>query len=129
MSHMPWWLAPSGPVTPARSSDEGHPAAVQRHVEQQLVEGPVEEGRVDRDDRVQAAHRQAGRGGDRVLLGDADVEAAVGEGVGEPVQSGRVDHRRGDRHDPLVVGAEPDQLLGEDVGPGLAGRASPAPLR
>ena len=20
MSHMPWWLAPSGPVTPARSS-------------------------------------------------------------------------------------------------------------
>jgi hypothetical protein len=58
---------------------ERHAALVQRDVHQHLVEGPVEERRVDGDDRVQPAHRQAGGRGGRVLLGDADVEGAVGE--------------------------------------------------
>ena len=115
---------------PVRTGDagpvehEGHAAAVQRDVHQQLVEGPVEEGGVDRDHRVQPAHRQPGRRGDGVLLGDADVEAAVGERRGEPVQAGRVEHGRGDRDHPLVGAAQPEQLLGEHVGPGLAGAAA-----
>ena len=114
---------------PVRTGDarpvehERHPATVQRDVHQQLVEGPVEEGGVDRDHRVQAAHRQPGRGGHRVLLGDADVEAAVGERLGEPVQPGRIEHRGGDRHHPLVGAAQPQQLLGEHLGPGLPGRS------
>ena len=58
---------------------EGHPAPVQRDVHQHLVEGPVEERGVDRHDRVQPAHRQAGGRGGGVLLGDADVERALGE--------------------------------------------------
>ena len=61
MSHMPLWLAPSSPVMPARSSTKVTAGLVQREVHQHLVEGAVEEGRVDRDDRVQAAERQAGR--------------------------------------------------------------------
>ena len=60
---------------------EGDAAAVQGHVHEHLVEGPVEERRVDGDDRVQPAHRQPGRGGGGVLLGDADVEGAVGEAL------------------------------------------------
>ena len=44
-----------------------------------LIERALEEGRVDRDDRPPAAHREAGRHRHRVLLGDADVEEAVGE--------------------------------------------------
>ena len=39
---------------------EGDAAPVQRDVHQHLVEGAVEERRVDRDHRVQPAHRQAG---------------------------------------------------------------------
>ena len=68
----------AGPV-----EHEGDRQPVHADVEQHLVEGPVEEGRVDRDDRVQAGQREAGGGGDGVLLGDADVEDPVGVGRGE----------------------------------------------
>ena len=56
-----------------------------------------------------------------MLLGDPDVEAAVGERLGESMQAGRVHHRRGDRDDLLVGAAQPEELLGEDIGPGLPG--------
>ena len=52
-----------------------------------------------------------------MLLGDADVEGALGVRRGEPVQADRVDHRGGDRDEVLALGAERDDLLGEDVGP------------
>ena len=71
-------LRASGPVMPARSSTKVTGSRCMRHVEQDLVEGAVEEGGVDGDDRVQAAQRQAGGRGGGVLLGDADVEGPVG---------------------------------------------------
>ena len=82
----------AGPV-----EHEGDAAAVQRDVHQHLVEGAVEEGGVDRDDRVQAAHREPGGAGDGVLLGDADVEGALGVRRGEAVEPDGVEHRGGDR--------------------------------
>ncbi len=63
---------------------------------------------------------EAGGEGDRVLLGDADVEAALGEGLGEQVEPGAGRHGGVDRHDPLVGGRLADQLLGEHRG--VAGR-------
>ena len=75
---------------------EDHRQAVQAHVVVDLVPGPVEEGRVDGHHRPQATHGHAGGRGDRVLLGDADVEEAVGIAVAErssPVGPG---HGRGD---------------------------------
>ena len=84
---------------PGAVEHERDAALVQRDVHQHLVEGPVEEGRVDGEDGVQAAHRQAGSGGRGVLLGDADVEGALGEPLGERVEPDRVHHRGGDRHD------------------------------
>ena len=59
----------------------------------------VEERRVDGDDRPQPAHGHAGGGGDGVLLGDADVEEAVGEALLEGQQAGRVGHGGGDGHE------------------------------
>ena len=82
----------AGPV-----EHEGDPAPVQGDVHQHLVERAVEERRVDRHDRVQPAHREAGGRGGGVLLGDPDVERAVGEPGLELVQPHRVHHRRGDR--------------------------------
>ena len=96
---------------------EGDAALVQRDVEQQLVERSVEEGRVEADDRVQTAHRQTGRTRHRVLLGDADVEDPVRELLRERRQAGRVQHRRGDRDHVRAAVADPDQLVGEHVGP------------
>ena len=113
MSYTPWWLGPSGPVMPARSRQNTTGQAVQRHVVHDLVPRPVEERRVDRDDRAQPAHRHAGGPGDGVLLGDADVEEAVGETLLERQQSGRAGHRRGDRDDALVVLGQLDDGLGE----------------
>jgi hypothetical protein len=79
---------------------------VQRDVHQQLVERPVEERRVDRDHRVHPAGGQPGRRGQRVLLGDAHVEAALRERLGERRQPGRAEHRGGDRHHVRAAGPE-----------------------
>ena len=105
----------AGPV-----EHEGDARAVQRAVHQHLVEGAVEEGGVHRDDRVQPAHREAGRRRGGVLLGDADVVRALGEGCREPVEPDRVHHRGGDRHEVGTTSAERDHLLGEGVGPDAA---------
>ena len=54
--------------------------------------------------------------GDGVLLGDADVDEAVGEGVAEREEAGRVGHGGGDR-DQLGAGlALGDDRLGERRG-------------
>ena len=52
-----------------------------------------------------------------MLLGDADVEGALGEPRLELVQPDRVHHRGGDRDHVRPALAEVDDLVGEDVGP------------
>ena len=69
---------------------------------------------------MQPAEGETGGGGDGVLLGDADVVDAIGEALGERLQAGRAEHRRGHRDDVVALGADVDQLVGEDVGPGGA---------
>ena len=64
----------AGPVEHERDA-----GLVQGDIHQHLVEGAVDERRVDRDDRVQPAEREAGRRRRGVLLGDAHVEHAVGK--------------------------------------------------
>src|SRR4249920_915105 len=56
-----------------------------------------------------------------MLLGDADVETAVGERLGKSVQARRIHHGCRNGYDAVVCTAEPEQLLGERVGPGLSG--------
>ena len=79
---------------------EAHRQVLDRHVVHHLVVGALQEGRVDGAERPEALGGEAGGEGDRVLLGDADVEAALGEGLGEQVEPGAGRHRRGDRDDP-----------------------------
>jgi hypothetical protein len=105
----------AGPV-----EHQGDREPVQRDVHQHLVEGPVEECRVDRHDRVQPGHRHAGGGGHRMLLGDADVEAPVGVRLGERAETGGAQHRRRDRHDVRPLVADARELVGEHRGPGGA---------
>ena len=95
---------------------EDHREPVQADVVDELVPRTVQERGVDRDDGAQPAHRHARGGGDRVLLGDADVEATVGEALGEVEQPGGARHARGDRHDLRVLVAELDERVGERAG-------------
>ena len=51
-----------------------------------------------------------------MLLGDADVERALREALGEQVQAGAGRHGGGDGDDPVVPLGLLDQFLGEDLG-------------
>ena len=63
----------------AAAVDRKHDRQVlQRDVVDELVVGALKEGRVDRHHRHEALAGQPGGEGDRVLLGDADVEVALG---------------------------------------------------
>ena len=57
-----------------------------------------------------------------MLLGDADVEAAVGKFLGEEVEPGARRHRRGDGDDLVVLPRLLDQRFGEHLGIGGRGR-------
>ena len=53
-----------------------------------------------------------------MLLGDSDVEHAVGEPLGHAVQSGGSQHRSGDADQPFVSLGESNELIGEHIRPG-----------
>src|SRR5690606_31498532 len=65
------------------------------------------------DERDQAGRGQSGGHAHHVLLGDADVDEAVRVGLLEPAEVGRADRVIADGDDPLVVGGQFDQGLGE----------------
>ena len=108
--------------SPCSVEYEGDALAVQSDVHQHLVEGPVEERGVHGEDGVEPPGGEPGGRSDRMLLSDADVEDAIGIALGEPVQPGGVQHRRRDRHDPLVGGSDPEHFLAEGVRPGADAR-------
>ena len=72
---------------------------VQAHVVDHLVPRPAQEGGVDRHHRAEAADRHARSRGDRVLLCDPDVEAAVGEASRERQEPGGPGHAGRERDD------------------------------
>ena len=82
---------------------EAHRQALDRHVMDDLVVAALQEGRIDRAERLVAFGGKAGGEGHRMLLGDADVEGAVGEGLVEDVDAGARRHRRGDADDLVVL--------------------------
>ena len=51
-----------------------------------------------------------------MLLGDADVESAVGEFLAEQVEAGAGRHRRGDGDDLVVLAGFLDQAFCEHLG-------------
>ena len=111
---MPWCEVPSSPTSPARSTARSDRQVVLADVVDRLVEGPLEERRVQRHDRAHPADRQTAGHRDRVLLGDADVVEPVRERRLELGQARAGGHAGGDRHDPLVCPRELDQLGHED---------------
>ncbi len=116
------WPVLTGDTGPVQ--DKGDRQPVHGDVHQHLVEGSVEECRVDAHHRLEAAHGQARGGGDRMLLGDTDVEHAVGKGRGELLQTDRLQHGRGEGDDVRTLMADLDDLIGEDARPAGAAAAA-----
>ena len=58
-----------------------------RHVVHHLIVPTLQEGGVNGAERLHPIRRQPGREGHRVLLGDADVERARREPLGEDVDA------------------------------------------
>jgi hypothetical protein len=118
MSHIPLWLAPSSPVTPARSSTMVTPALCSRRVHEDLIERAVQEGRVDGDHRVQPTHRHPHRRGDGVLFRDAHIEDALRVHLLHRRQTCGAEHGGGDRHDVRALRGDVAHLFGEHRRPG-----------
>jgi hypothetical protein len=94
---------------------EQHRQVLDRDVVDQLVVAALQEGRVDRADRLQSLAGQTRGERDRVLLGDADVEVALGEALRELDQAGALAHRRRDRDDLRIGCSGFAQPLAEDL--------------
>ena len=84
-----------------------HRQRLDRDVVHDLIVAALQEGRIDRAERLVAFGRKPRREGHRVLLGDADVEGALGEYLLEQVDAGARWHRGGDADDLVVLRAPP----------------------
>ena len=91
---------------------EQHGQVLDGHVVNRLVVGALQEGRVNRDHGAASARGQARGESDGMLLGDADVEVAVGKLLRKANQPRALAHGGGD---------------GDQFGVASRGRASPAP--
>ena len=94
---------------------EGHRQVLQAHLLEHLVEGALEEGAVDVDDRPAAGFRLSGGEGDGVRLADPDVEKAVGELLAHRLELVALAHGGGEHGDPGVLPDRPGQLPPPDV--------------
>ena len=105
--------------------------ALEADVVDDLVVGALKEGRVDRRHRLATLERQPGGEQHGLLLGDPDVEVAVGELALEDVQARARVHRRRDPEHPLVAPALAHERLSEHLGVGRRRRrlgGAPCPL-
>ena len=81
----------------SRPVDREHDGQIlQRHVVDQLIVAALQERRIDGDDGLHAVAREARGEGHRMLLGDADVEVAIGKFLREADEPRAFAHRRRD---------------------------------
>ena len=96
---------------PGAVDGEAHRKPLQSDIMNDLIIGALQEGRIDRTERLEALDRETGSKGHGVLLGDADIEHAAREAGGELVEAGARRHGGGDGDDLLVLLGLADQRL------------------
>ena len=89
-----------GPDRTGAIHGEAHGQGLYGDVMHHLVEGALQEGRIDGAEGFHPLGREAGGEGHRVLFGDADIEGAGGKQFGEAVEPGARGHRRRDGDHP-----------------------------
>ena len=120
---------PVGADQPGAVDRKADRQALDRDVMHDLIVGALQEGRVDRGEGLEPFGGKAGREGDGVLLGDADVEAAVRKFLFEQVEPGARWHRCGDGNDLVVLARFLDQALARKPSCTAVRPASTSPAR
>ncbi len=95
---------------------EQHGQVLQGDVVHGLVVAALQEGGVDRHDRLHAGGGQPAREGHGVLLGDADIVIALGEAHGEVHHARSFAHGGGDADHPVVAFGRLAQPVAERAG-------------
>ena len=98
----------------AINPDHGRQVALEGQLLEDLVEGALEERRIDARHRLAPGARQPGGERHRVLLADTYVEVALGKFFFKGNQPRAAGHRRGDGTDPFVAAGLFDQFLYEN---------------
>ena len=101
---------------------EQHGQVLQRHIVQQLVVSALQKGGINGDNRLGIGARHACGKGYGVLLGDADIKAAVGELLGKGHQAAAFYHGGGDGNQPFIGLGLVGKPIGKDFGVGGRGR-------
>ncbi len=93
---------------------ERHTRVVQCAIHHDLVECPVQEGRIHSHHRVQSPEGQTRSARRRMLLGDTNVIGAIRVARCESLQAGGPEHRCGDRDNVGLVAPDLEHLVSED---------------
>ena len=93
-----------------------HGEVLDGHVVDHLIVTALHEGGVDAAEGLEALAGHTGREGDGVLLGNANVEGALGEAAAEDVHAGAAGHGGRDANDGPVLGGLVDEGVGKDRG-------------
>ena len=107
----------AGPV-----DGEQHRQFLVHHVMHHLVVGPLQEGRIDGNHRLQAVTGHARGNGDTVLLGDGHVKIPLRVLLLEAHQAGPLAHGRGHRHQALIPRRHVAHPVAEYLAVGRFGR-------
>ena len=94
---------------------EANRQVLQSHIMHDLVIAALQEGRIDRAERLVAFRCKACGKGHRMLLGDAHIEGASGISLAEEIEPCARRHGGGDRHDLVVMPGLFDEAVGEDL--------------
>jgi hypothetical protein len=92
-----------------------HGKVLDRDIMNNLIIGALQEGRINRAKGAHPLCRQPRREGHGMLLGNADVERAVGVGFGKFVDAGAARHRRRDRDNARIGFGDFGKCFAEDV--------------
>ena len=101
-----------------------HWQILQCHVVNQLVIGPLQESRIDRDDRLEPLTGQTRRKSHCMLLGDSNIKIAPGKALFKLNHAGPLPHGRCNAHQSRIAHCHVAQPVTEDLGKGQLRRCT-----
>ena len=94
---------------------------MQGDIHEELIESPIEEGRVESDNRVRALVSHSRSRGERFLLRDTNIHNPLGELLLHRSQANGLHHCGGDTHHLRVLSSDFHNLFSEDARPAESG--------